>query len=251
MKIKYLGTSAAEGIPGLFCNCVYCNEARRRGGKDLRTRSQSIIDNTLLIDFPADSLSHMYKYEIPISHIHNILITHTHQDHLYLEDFGLRSKYYGFAHNIDQMLTVYGNDTFIKKFDAMYPQNSHYEQAKPNITCRELTEYKTVDIDGYNVTALLARHDPNEKCFIYYIERGGTSLLYGNDTGWFPEPTWKFLADKTIDLVSLDCTFAKYAEGSGQRCRSPARRASRGLPASASQSSRAGPSSPAPTCPCW
>ena len=49
MKITFLGTAAAEGIPALFCNCQCCTEARRRGGKNLRTRSQSLINDDLLI----------------------------------------------------------------------------------------------------------------------------------------------------------------------------------------------------------
>lgn len=47
MKIKYLGTGAAEGIPALFCRCAICNEARKRGGRELRTRSQAIIDDKI------------------------------------------------------------------------------------------------------------------------------------------------------------------------------------------------------------
>ena len=31
MKILYLGTGAAEGVPAVFCNCDTCREARRRG----------------------------------------------------------------------------------------------------------------------------------------------------------------------------------------------------------------------------
>ena len=48
MKIKYLGTGAAEGIPALFWRCAICNEARKRGGRELRTRSQAIIDDILI-----------------------------------------------------------------------------------------------------------------------------------------------------------------------------------------------------------
>lgn len=48
MKIKYLGTAAAEGIPALFCRCDICKEARKRGGREIRTRSQAIIDEKLL-----------------------------------------------------------------------------------------------------------------------------------------------------------------------------------------------------------
>lgn len=29
MKLQYLGTAAAEGIPALFCSCPVCTAARR------------------------------------------------------------------------------------------------------------------------------------------------------------------------------------------------------------------------------
>ena len=51
MKIQYLGTAAAEGIPAIFCDCKTCQKARKLGGKEIRTRSQAIIDDRLLIDF--------------------------------------------------------------------------------------------------------------------------------------------------------------------------------------------------------
>ena len=38
MKIAYLGTSAAEGIPALFCHCDVCKYARKYKGKNIRTR---------------------------------------------------------------------------------------------------------------------------------------------------------------------------------------------------------------------
>ena len=50
MKVTFLGTAAAEGFPAVFCNCRFCKEARVLGGKNLRTRSQSIVNDDLLID---------------------------------------------------------------------------------------------------------------------------------------------------------------------------------------------------------
>ena len=38
MKIKYLGTAAAEAIPALFCTCDVCRKARKVGGRELRLR---------------------------------------------------------------------------------------------------------------------------------------------------------------------------------------------------------------------
>ena len=57
MKIKYLGTAAAEGVPAIFCRCEVCRKSKAAGGRNIRTRSQSIIDDRLLLDFcPAPAL---------------------------------------------------------------------------------------------------------------------------------------------------------------------------------------------------
>ena len=42
----------------------------------------------------------------------------------------------------------------------------------------------------------------------FLIEDGEKSLLYANDTGWFPEETWEWLEQHGphLDFVSLDCT---------------------------------------------
>ncbi len=53
MKIQYFGTAAAEGSPALFCNCTICEEAKETKGKNIRTRSQMLINDDQLIDFSA------------------------------------------------------------------------------------------------------------------------------------------------------------------------------------------------------
>ena len=55
MKILYMGTAAAEGWPGLFCSCYVCSHARKVGGRNLRIRTQTLLDDELLLDFPPDS----------------------------------------------------------------------------------------------------------------------------------------------------------------------------------------------------
>lgn len=83
MKVKYLGTGAAEGIPALFCHCAICEQARVLGGKNIRTRAQALIDNELLVDFGPDTFFHTLKYNIRLADIEYCLITHNHDDHLY------------------------------------------------------------------------------------------------------------------------------------------------------------------------
>ena len=208
MKIKYLGTGSAAGFPAQFCNCQYCKSAKALGGKNIRTRSQALIDDKLLIDYPSDSYMHFVEQNVDLPHIHALLITHTHQDHLYLEDLGLRSL--GFSLDIDGELCVYGNDAVLRKYNAMYGAGDHL---KGKLVCKELTEFVPVDIEGYEVTPLLANHDKNEKCFIYLVKKDDTTLLYGNDTGFFPESTWEHLRGKKLQMVSLDCSYIKYKEG--------------------------------------
>ena len=83
MKYTFYGTAAAEGIPAIFCECEACNRARKLGGKNIMTRSQSVIDGVLGIDFSADSYLHVINYGMPERDISSYLITHNHMDHFY------------------------------------------------------------------------------------------------------------------------------------------------------------------------
>ena len=94
MKFKYLGTAAAEGIPALFCKCERCVVARRTGGKNIRSRTQAIVDGSLIIDWPPDAFMHMAQNGIDYTDIESVIITHIHEDHYYPQDFGNRRKWF-------------------------------------------------------------------------------------------------------------------------------------------------------------
>lgn len=115
MKIKYLGTAAAEGWPGLFCHCESCEKARKLGGKNLRTRSQVVIDDTLLVDFPPDTYAHVLYQDLDLKDIRTLIITHSHQDHFYPLDLAMRGVPYSYGTD-DVKLSIYGNDKVEKFF---------------------------------------------------------------------------------------------------------------------------------------
>ena len=50
MHLLFLGTAAAEGYPGIFCECDNCKEARALGGRNLRLRSSLLVNDDLLLD---------------------------------------------------------------------------------------------------------------------------------------------------------------------------------------------------------
>ena len=98
MRIKFLGTSAAEGVPAAFCNCELCKRAKEKGGRDIRTRSQILINDDTLFDFPMDTYMHMLRYKLDLSAIKRVLITHAHMDHCYPQEFCMRGE--PFARNL-------------------------------------------------------------------------------------------------------------------------------------------------------
>ncbi|MBS4219015.1 carbon-phosphorus lyase [Bacillus sp. FJAT-49711] len=198
MIIKLLGTAAAEGYPAIFCNCDACKLATELGGKDIRTRTSAIIDQELKIDFPPDTLHHVLTNKLNLGNIEHLLFSHTHHDHFHPDDLTMRAPVY--AHNISYPLNIYGNDVVIAKCvnAIQYSKESFkYHQIKP---------FVSFQISEYQVTPLLADHDQYETCFIFYIEKDNKKVLYGHDTGWFPQQTWDWLENKKLDLVILDCT---------------------------------------------
>ena len=91
MKIKYLGTGASEGIPGLFCHCPVCEYARRQGGKEIRTRAQAMVNEDILLDFGPDTYLHLLRYQLDLAKIRACLVTHTHGDHLFENELLMRA----------------------------------------------------------------------------------------------------------------------------------------------------------------
>lgn len=207
MKIQYLGTAAAEGWPGIFCNCDMCRQARRLGGKNIRTRSQAVIDDKLLIDLPQDTYSHMLSYGLDMPSINTLLVTHSHQDHWYPEELMMRRE--GFAVDISGTLDIYGNDAVRKGLERVIADALEYSPNRAWVDYHEIKEFRTYAAQGYEFIPLKAAHNPKENCFLYIIKKDNKTLFYGNDTGYLPQDTWDFVKDYHFDLVSMDCTLQK------------------------------------------
>jgi phosphoribosyl 1,2-cyclic phosphate phosphodiesterase len=89
MKISYLGTAAGEAWPGVFCDCDLCRKARTLGGKNIRTRSQALINEDLLLDMPPDHYLHILYGGLEPGRVRTLLFTHSHSDHCYPNDLEL------------------------------------------------------------------------------------------------------------------------------------------------------------------
>ena len=199
MKIHFLGTAAAEGFPNPFCRCDACCNARSLGGKNIRTRSSVLIDGVIKVDYSADSHMQALRDRIDLGAVEHLLFTHTHYDHFQPSD--LYNRIEGFAHGIDHPLHIYGNDVAISQsVTALGPD------ARGRFAFHLLRPFETISLGDTQVTPLLANHDQMETCLLFYIEKGGKTLFYGNDTGWLHDDTWKWLHGKVIDMAIIDCT---------------------------------------------
>jgi len=206
MKIQYLGTAAAEGIPAIFCECEICKKSKLAGGKNIRTRSQALIDECLLIDFPADTYMHFLKYDIALAKIKSCLITHSHQDHLYPQDLVMRKR--GFSHIENQIpLTFFSDESGA---DMLCDIKINNNIADDEIMVNQIKLYEPFMVDGYKIIALRAAHDIKSSPVVYLIEKDGKTIFYSNDTSEYPEGSMEYLKKygKPIDLISLDCTEA-------------------------------------------
>lgn len=207
MKIKYLGTGAAEGIPALYCHCEICSHARKNKGRNIRTRSQALIDNKLLIDFGPDTYMHSLQYDIELANIYHCLITHAHDDHLYVEDLKARRRSRANLFPGTPVLNVYGGKGVEA---ALNPQFDRYVTKDKSVLFHLIEPYQTYNIDIYKVIPLPAVHK-SESPYVYVIIGDGKTILYGHDTDFFDKKTWDYLTDQCLvfDIVSLDCTEGK------------------------------------------
>ena len=213
MKIRFLGTAAAEGVPSLFCTCKMCAYARKAGGREIRSRAGSLIDDVLKLDFGPDSFMQMINNHLDYMPMKSFLITHSHGDHIAVDDLLYRRP--GFA-EIPQgypPLTIYGNAAVGRKIQDICWDGLRFQLVEP---------YVPFDVEGYTVTALDAVHClddsakefpceyrgktlyRSERALIYLIEKDGKSLLYAHDTDEFDPRVLEAVKGKKLDLITMD-----------------------------------------------
>lgn len=213
MKILYMGTAAAEGWPALCCSCPICAHARAEGGRNLRTRTQALLDGSLLIDFPPDTYCHALQYRLNLGDIHTLLVTHSHMDHWFPTDLIHRHEHFG--HGASGVLDVYGNEAVRQAFD----DHILIDRFKPH-PIGDVVRFHTthggdrIQSGGWEIVAVPADHDKREECLVYICKKDGKTVFYGHDTGVnLSEEAWALLAREKFDLISLDATMGQKTIG--------------------------------------
>ena len=214
MILKVLGTAAAEGWPAIWCVCDVCREAKKRGGRDVRRRAAYNIDGRIQIDFGPDALAQMWRFGLDYSTLEHLFFTHAHEDHCLPPNINFRRQ--GFSQIPEAgHLVIHGNEEVERRLE---------KEGLPlpllQAEFKRLKSFRPIELEGVIVTPILADHAGEEEAVNLLFEAETGTLLQGNDTGWWPDETWRFLAGKQIDVVLLDCTYG-LAGGAGGHLGAP------------------------------
>lgn len=208
-SLTFLGTGAAEGFPGLFCACPACERARLAGGRNLKTRSCSLLEDAILIDLSPDIYPQALALGINLSKINTIVFTHTHADHLNL--YALMSRANENASIFTEaasgmgVVDVFGNKAVETSIEQGFNENPGFRRDRINYHSVEAGD--SFQAGRLRFHALSANHKKDEDCLIYIVEDGNDSLLYANDTGFLSEESFAAVKEygKRFNVVSLDC----------------------------------------------
>ena len=208
-SLTFLGTGAAEGFPGVFCACPACERARLAGGRNLKTRSCSLLDETILVDLSPDIFPQALALGINLSKIASIVFTHTHADHLNLYALMSRANenaaIFPDAASGTGSIDIFGNEAVGRTIEQGFVENPSFRRER--IVYHSIKEGDCFRAGGLNFHALPANHKKDEDCLLFIVEDGTDSLLYANDTGSLADRFFDIIRDygKQFSVVSLDC----------------------------------------------
>lgn len=207
MKLHFYGSAASEGVPALFCECEHCEKLRKKGGKNLRTRTSAQIDEELLIDCSIDLYAQTLFRGLDMRKINTILVTHSHQDHFLpvsLTQIRPPMAYYSRPRKLD----LYANKTTLSQLEQL-PESDHKTPLEDYIRMHSVASFDEFVCGEYTVKALPASHDPREDCLLFILQKQDKTLLWGHDTGILREDVWQVLQNYRFDCVVLDCTMVE------------------------------------------
>lgn len=196
MKIRLLGTGAAEGIPAFYSDSAVSNYARERGGKDVRTRSSALVDGHLKIDLGPDSLLQIHRDRLDARDWTAVFFTHSHDDHFAVDE--LQYCLYPFNESEYVGFTIFGNATVAAAVWERYP-----DWPFEVVETRSFEPFRHAE---YTITPIRANHMDNEDGHNLIIQDAESALLYGTDTGIWSEETFEYLQKFRLDALVIECT---------------------------------------------
>lgn len=219
MKLTFLGTSAGESYPAVWCDCENCTYARKHGGRNIRMNTGTMIDSDILMDMNSCGFYTAARLGVSLTGIRALLATHPHPDHMTAEPLEWRG---GFQNGLEMTedermrriaprftslptMTLYGN-RFVR--EALVDRHPEFFDERHRLRYQEIQEGVRTEAEGFAFTPLRARHGPETGfAHSYILERDGKTLLYALDTGGYDSDMLDILLSKRYDGVVMEGTF--------------------------------------------
>ena len=187
MRLKFIGTGNAAGMPAFGCDCNACIRAQtiiehRRGPCSAALKFD---DETILLDAGNPLLGERF----PAGSFSRILLTHYHMDHVQ----GLFPIRWG----VGKTIPIHG-PADEQGCDDLFKHPGILDFSDT------FTAFEQRQFGRLTVIPLPLNH--SKSCFGYAFEHRGARLAYLTDTAGLPEKTEQFLQYWLPDVMILDCS---------------------------------------------
>jgi phosphoribosyl 1,2-cyclic phosphate phosphodiesterase len=133
-------------------------------------------------------------------------VTHSHEDHLAADEFRLAREPFALRDSA-RPLPIWGNERVLDAIrKALATDDPHEIRDRFGLELRPARALEPFQISAFTFTPLPADHVPTEPCLFYAVESRGKTFVQANDTGFFPEDTWRWFRGRHLDGISLECT---------------------------------------------
>lgn len=173
---------------------------KKRTSKEYRGRGGVLVDDTLLIDAPADLLSVADELAMSdmLKTVTDIIISHSHEGHFSPQVIDKMAR--------KRKIRVYGSREVLVQLSD-----------NPNIIKYEIGVFMQFAVGSYYIATLPSNHSTanlSEECFNFLIT-GDRCLLYALDGGWINGRAWNVL--KLIKLDAVICDAALEMEEASEK----------------------------------
>ena len=200
MKITFLGTSAGEEYPGIWCECENCAKARKWGGKNIRRNSSLIIDGDVMIDMGKTAHIQAENFGLNLRKINTLLVTHSHKDHF--NTHTLWTRWASFPP--PPLLNIFGSK---QVYDTLV-SNDRYNGEQWQVNFNLIEPFHKYNInDNLEIYTLDGNHgDGQSRAINYLINRRNRTFLYLSDTGWLFDETFEAIKNFKYDFIITEGT---------------------------------------------
>ncbi|CAG7610921.1 hypothetical protein PAESOLCIP111_01307 [Paenibacillus solanacearum] len=208
MKITFLGTAAAEGIPSPFCGCATCHHAREHKGVNIRKRQSVLINRDLLVDLGPDIFASCAAQGISLIEVQYLLMTHSHLDHFDATNLRMRAKPFRIETELPEMTMVAGPSVLTKwELSGGRDQEAGIKRV-PFLPGNQL------QLPPYSIQSIAATHNSAiGDAMNYMISDGEVSILYASDTGMYADSVWDDFKGRRFDAVVMEATLGGRPSG--------------------------------------